>query len=49
MVERLVGSMLVEVLNVVANEAFELLLVPNDRAVEEFAADRSEPSFCEAN
>ncbi len=45
--ERLVGSMLVVVSDVVADEAFELAAVPDDGAVEDFSADRSDPAFGE--
>ena len=37
--------MLVVVVDVVDDAPFELLLVPDDGAVEEFAADGSNPSF----
>ena len=43
--ERLVGSVLVVVGDVVDEEAFELLTVPDDCSVEEFAADGSDPAF----
>lgn len=39
--------MLVVVLDVVDNELFELVLVPDEGAVEEFASDGSDPSFSE--
>ena len=38
------GSVGVVVVDVVNNEPFELLLVPDDGAVEEFSADGSDPS-----
>ena len=41
------GSVLVVVVDVVADESFELVLVPDDGSVEEFASDRSDPSFGE--
>ena len=45
--EGAVGSVLVVVRDVVGDEAFELLAVPDDGAVEEFAADRADPAFSE--
>ena len=33
--------------DVAGDESFELLLVPDDGAVEEFSSDRSDPSFGE--
>ncbi len=41
------GPVFVVVLDVVDDEAFELSLVPDDGAIEELAADRSDPSFSE--
>ena len=43
--EPTVGSVLVVVLEVFAEELFALLVVPDERAVEELAADRADPSF----
>ena len=37
----------VVVLDVVGGQAFELLLVPDDGAVEEFSADGADPAFGE--
>jgi len=42
---RLAWSMLVVVGDVVDDEAFEPLTVPDDRAVEEFSSDGSDPAF----
>jgi len=42
-----VGSVLVVMADVVGDEAFELGLVLDDGAVEEFASDRSDPAFGE--
>ena len=42
-----VWPVLVVVRDVVADEAFELAVVPDDGSVEELAADRSDPSFGE--
>ena len=42
LIERAVGSVLVVVPYVVDDESLELSLVPDDGAVEEFAADRSD-------
>ena len=39
--------MMVVVFDVVADESFELAVVPDDGAVEEFSADRSDPALCE--
>jgi len=41
------GLVLVVVVDVVANESFELVSVPDDGAVEEFSSDRSDPAFGE--
>ena len=41
------GSVGVVVLDVVDDQAFELLLVPDDGAVEELSSDRSDPAFGE--
>lgn len=40
-------SVLVVVVDVVADEAFELLLVPDDRAVEDLAVDQSDAAIGE--
>jgi hypothetical protein len=42
-----VGTVGVVVLDVVDDELLQLVLVPDDGAVEELAADRSDPSFSE--
>ena len=47
LVERAVRPVGVVVLAVVDDEALELALVPDDDAVEEFAADCSDPAFCD--
>ena len=47
MVEGLVGSVGVVVIDVAGDESLELVLVPDDGAVEELAADRSDPSLGE--
>ncbi len=39
--------MLVVVVGVVGHESFELVLVPDEGAVEELASDGSDPTFCE--
>ena len=39
--------MLVVLLDVVDDEPFELVLLPDDGAVEELAADQSDPAFSE--
>ncbi len=41
------GSVLVVMLDLIVHETFELVLVPDDCVVEEFSADRSDPSFGE--
>jgi len=43
--ERTVGSVFVVVLEIFAEELFELLVVPDEGAVAEFAADGADPSF----
>jgi hypothetical protein len=45
LVEGAVWPVGVVVVDVVDDEAFELMLVPDDGAVEEFAAQRSDPAF----
>jgi hypothetical protein len=47
LVERAVGSVRVVLVDVVNNEPFELVLVPDDCVVKEFAADGSDPAFGE--
>jgi len=42
-----VGSVLVVVVDVVANDAVELLLVPDDGAVKQLSSDRSDPALGE--
>jgi len=45
--ERAVGSVLVVVLHVVDDEAFELMLVPDDCLVQQFTTQRTDPAFSE--
>ncbi len=45
LVERAVRSVVVVVVDVVVDEPLELVLVPDDGAVEEFAAYRYDPAF----
>ena len=45
LVERAVWAVGVVVVDVVDDEALDLLLVPDDGAVEEFSSDRADPAF----
>ncbi len=45
MIERSMGSVLVVVIDVVDDEALKLVLVPDDGAVEELAAQGPDPAF----